>query len=207
MELMGKIKQDLRPLGSPQSWAKTPGTYISAHAHMDGADQLAIEMERKWGVDRLRLLVDPDLREKFDRQRLLYNAACWHGDLEAVRRESQRTVVAYSVLDGAAEDAGKPKLSPLVWELALADGTAVAIVRSPEDAHAVSHDGRRLVVYTLEELGRMLEVYQEVTRVKEAFPGSTVTQLRRQSIPDPLAAIRDAKDLDQNLNDDIPAFS
>jgi hypothetical protein len=164
-------------------------------------------MERKWGVDRLRLLVGVELRERFDRQRLLYNAAVWHKDLEEVKVQSARMVTAYMVLDGAAEAAGAPKLSPLVWELALTDGTVVAIVRSPEDARAVQVEGRQVVTYDLEELARMLEVYNEVTKVKEAFPGATVTALRRQSIDDPLDAVRDAKDLDQPLDDMVPIFS
>ena len=42
---MGKIKQDTRSLGSPQSWARTPGTLISGQAHIDGVDHLAHRME------------------------------------------------------------------------------------------------------------------------------------------------------------------
>ena len=44
-------------------------------------------------------------------------------DLEAVRRESQRMVTAWLVLDRAATAAGKGPLSPLVWEVALPDGS------------------------------------------------------------------------------------
>ena len=76
-------------------------------------------MEAKWGVDRLRLLVSPELREKFDRQRYLLNQAIWHGELEAVRRESLRTVKAWLALDAAATAANKPPLQPLVWEVAV----------------------------------------------------------------------------------------
>ncbi len=65
---MGKIKEDLHPLGSPRSWARTPGTYISGQAHIDGADQDAVAMELKWGAGRLRLLVSPELREKLGRR-------------------------------------------------------------------------------------------------------------------------------------------
>ena len=64
-------------------------------------------MEAKWGCDRLRLLVGPELREKFDRQRYLFNQAIWHGELEAVRREANRMVVAWQTLDRAATAAGK----------------------------------------------------------------------------------------------------
>jgi len=204
---MAKTKEDLRPLGDPKSWANSAGTYISGQAFIDGADQAAIDMERKWGAGRLRLLVTPELRAKFDRQRFLFNAAIWQGDLEAVRQQAERMVKAWRALDGAAEAAQALPLSPLVWELALTDGTVVAIVRNPEDARAVRHEGRQVVTYDLEELGRMLEVYHEVTKVKEAFPGATVTALRRQSISDPLDQIRDAKDLDQPLDDMVPIFS
>jgi hypothetical protein len=160
-------------------------------------------MELKWGADRLRLLVPAELREKFDRQRFKLNAAIWHGDLEAVRTQSERMTKAWMALDSAAEAAQAPKLDPLVWETALGDGTVVALVRSPEDARAVVKSGRQVVVYTLEEIAHMLDVYQATTKVKEVWPGATVEVVRR-AIPDPLNSIRDAEQLDDELNDPIP---
>ncbi len=44
---------------------------------IDGVDHVAVEMENKWGVGRLRLLVDDDMRERFDRQAMLFNEAIW----------------------------------------------------------------------------------------------------------------------------------
>src|ERR1700749_2246308 len=129
---MGRVKQassaDTRPLGDQKSWARTNGTYLAGRAYIDGADETAAEMESKWGADRLRLLVSPELREKFDRQRYLFTQAIWHGDLEAVRREAGRMVNAWQALDRAATDAGKQPLSPLVWEIPLDDKTVAAIV-------------------------------------------------------------------------------
>jgi hypothetical protein len=198
---MGKIKEDLRPLGAPQSWARTPGTYISGQAAIDGADHAAVMMELKWGAGRLRLLVPTELREKFDRQRYLLNQATWHGDLEAVRREGERMAKAWMALDRAAEAAGEPKLDPLVWEATLADGTAVAIVRNGEDARAVKA-GRRIVTYTMDEICHMLDVYQATTKVKEVWPGATVEKVRR-TISDPLDTLVDS---DIGLDDPIPSF-
>src|ERR1700761_9713547 len=109
-------------MSSERSWARTNGTYIAGRAHIDGADETACEMEAKWGADRLRLLVSPELREKFDRQRYLLNQAIWHGDLEQVRRESGRMVSAWLALDRAATTAGQQPLSPQVWEVPLEDG-------------------------------------------------------------------------------------
>ena len=64
---MGKMKQDTRPLGGANSWARTPGTYIAAQAVISGVDHVAFTMEQKWGTGRLRFLVGVDLLEKFDR--------------------------------------------------------------------------------------------------------------------------------------------
>ena len=44
-------------------------------AILDGLDETARQMERKWGVGRLRLLVDDALRAKFDAQKAKLDAA------------------------------------------------------------------------------------------------------------------------------------
>lgn len=188
----------VRPLGAERSWARTNGTYISGRAYIDGADETACEMEAKWGADRLRLLVPAELREKFDRQRYLFNQAIWHGDLEAVRRESGRMVNAWLALDAAATTAGRERLSPKVWEVAT-EGRVFAIVQTDHDAAAVRADGRELTVYTLEEVGRFLAAYPDVAKAKAVFPGATVTEIRK-TVEDPLRAIPDTGD---DLNDEI----
>ena len=191
----------LRPMSDPRSWARSHGTYIAGRAYIDGADETAAEMEARWGCDRLRLLVPPDLREKFDRQRYLFNQAIWHGELESVRREAGRMVNAWLALDRAATAAGKTPLAPQVWEVALADGTVAAIVQDSVSAkHAVS-DGRRMAVYTLDEIGRMLSRWQEASVAKLVFPGAEVTRVEK-SIDDPLNAIHDTDDqLDDPIDD------
>ena len=189
----------VRPLGADRSWARSPVTYISGRAYIDGADETAAEMETKWGCDRLRLLVSPELREKFDRQRYLLNQAIWHGELEAVRREAGRMVNAWQALDRAAVEAGKQPLSPQVWETPLADGTVAAIVPDDASARAVVGEGRKVSVFTLEEIGRLLSNYPDIATAKLTFPGATITAVRR-SVEDPLNAIADS---DEPLDDEI----
>jgi hypothetical protein len=190
MAKIAKAESDTRPLGSDRSWARTNGTYLAGRAYIDGADQTAAEMENKWGADRLRLIVSPELREKFDRQRYLFNQAIWWGELEDVRREAGRMVNAWLALDRAAESAGASKLSPQVWEVPLADGSVAAIV--PDDSHAalVNAEGRQVAVYTLEEIGRLLSAHPHIAKTKKVFPGATVIAVRR-SVEDPLNAVRD----------------
>jgi hypothetical protein len=189
----------VRPLSDEKSWARTNGTYIAGRAYIDGADQTAAEMEAKWGADRLRLLVPPELREKFDRQRYLFNQAVWHGELETVRTEANRMVNAWLALDRAAVAAGKQPLAPEVWEVALADGRVAAIVPTGDHAAKVNADGREVVVYTLDEIGRLLSAYPDIAVVKATFPGATVTAINR-TVEDPLDAIADTADaLDEPL--------
>lgn len=183
-----------------RKWANSHGTYIAGRAYVDEADLTAAEMETKWGADRLRLLVGPELRTKFDRQRYLFNQAIWHGELEDVRRESGRMINAWLALDAAATAAGKTKLSSAVWEITLTNGTVAALVQDATAARQVVADGRRVNVYTLEEIARLLDGFPEIAKVHAAFPGATVTAVRR-SIEDPLDAIDSSKPL---LDDVIP---
>jgi hypothetical protein len=200
---MGKLKQDTRPLGSPRSWAQTPGTLIAGQAAIDGADHTAVTMEQKWGAGRLRLLVSTELREKFDRQRYLFNQAIWHGDLEAVRTQSARMAAAWRALDGAAEAARRAPLLDGVWEVVLEDGTVAAITQGATPV--LQTDGRKVVVYTLDEIGRLLSHYPAIAQAKQVFPGATVEAVRRPT--DPLDDIRDTLgDLDDPLNDPLPTF-
>jgi hypothetical protein len=181
------------------SWARTPGTYISGRAYIDGADETACEMESKWGAGRLRLLVGPELREKFDRQRYLLNQAIWHGELEEVRREAGRMIKAWEALDRVATERGAKPLERAVWEIVLEDGTVAAIVPDNARAASVNADGRQVAVYTLEEIGRLLSNYSEIAKAKLIFPGATVTAIRR-SVEDPLDGLRDS---DVGLDDEI----
>ena len=169
----------------PIPWMATPGMYIAGRAALDEADALEVDLELKWGRDRLRLLVDTDLREKFDRQRFLTSNARWTGDLEDVRREAQRMVKAWRALDKAAESSGAQILDPAIWEVCLEDGSVATIVREPQLANRILAEGRRVNVYTLEEIAHMIYAFPEIAKVKQEFPGATVTKTKTR-VTDPL---------------------
>ena len=162
-------------------WSKSNGTFIAGSSHLDAVDIVAKEMEAKWGADRLRLLpqISTDLREKFDRQRLLLNQAVWHGSLEDVRVQAGRMAKAWRVLDRAATDGGAAVLPTTVWETALSDGRVLAVVRTDADAAAVQHNGRALMVVSLDEFARVVEAWPTLLgEIKRVFPGSAVTAVK-----------------------------
>jgi hypothetical protein len=171
------------------TWNRTPGTFIAGQEEIDEVDLVAIEMEKKWGCDRLRLLVPKELREKFDRQRYLFNQAIYHGDLEEVRQESRRMIKAWRAADKAAEETGAKTLPPEVWEVTTPSGKVVAIVRTNADARHVIVEGRTTAVFLLEEIGRLIEGFPALAKAKEAFSGISVTKVR-SAIGDPLTAIK-----------------
>lgn len=178
--------------GPSRTWANSPGTYLAGRAAIDEADAWAHEMETTWGVGRLRLLVPTGTREKFDRQRYLFNQAIWHGDLEAVKRESGRMVAAWKALNHYAASMGKPEASADVWETTFSDGTVVALVRTSAEAHKVIADGRKVAVYTMDEIRTLLESHSLVNRVKIAFEGARVEKAT-QAPSDPLNAFSDSR--------------
>ena len=57
---------------------------ITTQSVVDGVDHCVRELDRKWGIGRLRLFVDDTLRARFDQQRQLFNAALVNGDEEQV---------------------------------------------------------------------------------------------------------------------------
>jgi len=180
----------VRPMVDERSWARSHGTYIAGRAYLDEADHTAVQMEAKWGAGRLRLLVGPELREKFDRQRYKLNRAIWHGELDDVRQESMRMVKAWLALDAAATAGGKAPLAPQVWEVTLEDGSVAAIVPDNEHARLVVAEGRKVAVYTLDEIARLLTLAPGVVKAKSLWPGAEVIAVRR-SVDDPLDFIHD----------------
>jgi hypothetical protein len=185
----------------PPPWQTTVGMFISGQAEVDELDLVAIEMERRWGAGRLRLLVDTVMREKFDRQRYLLNQALWHGELQDVITQARRMIAAWRALDRAAEAAGRQELDTEVWEVAMPSGAVAAIVRDPHQAGKVAAQDRAVRVYTLDEIGRLIEGFPEILAAKQVFPGATVERVRTR-VGDPLDAVPDSK----ALIDDVMPF-
>jgi hypothetical protein len=191
---MGKKAKSVTdtPSSAPP-WQASTLTYLAGRAHIDGVDALAVEMERKWGVGRLRLLVAPEWREKFDRQRLKFNMAIRQGDVAEVETESKRMAVAWRTIDRLATEAGAATPSVDVWEVPTPDGDAVLAIVRGSDVRP-PHDGRAVQVWTLEEVARVIQAFPQIAKCKEVWPGATVEFIRPPP-NDPLEHIDDVGDL------------
>lgn len=149
---------------------------------IDGLDAVAQAMERKWGVGRLRLLVDDELREKFDRQRRKVSAAVWpegglhSAQVDEVRAAAEAMKRGWQALDRAATAAGAEPIAPIVWEAATPSGQVLALVRTSAEAAEVAKraQGRALVVWTLDEVTRVVDQHSLINQAKAVFEGAEV---------------------------------
>ena len=157
-----------------------PSDY-AIRAVLDGLDQVAVEMERKWGVDRLRLLVSDFLRAKFDAQKDKLDAAIDTDRETYIRAQAEGMKRAWAALDKSATDAGAKPLSPEVWECSLpSSGEVISIVRTEAEAHHVCRECR---VFTIDEIALVIDGLPEaVLEAKRVFPGATVTQVGKPNI-------------------------
>jgi hypothetical protein len=172
--------------------------YLSIESDINGVDFVAHEMERKWGMGRLRLVVNPDLRQRFDQQRVFFNDAVWSGNVADVRKHGEATIRGWQALDAAATADGQQPLAPTIWETTTPDGEVVRIVQTEAEASAVQADGRKVQVWTLAEIGKVIGDFADSAGlVKSFFDGATVESVKTTVRP---IASDDAMDsLDQIL--------
>ncbi len=170
--------------------AMAPAAY-RIQAMVEGLDEIAHAMERKWGVGRLRLLVSSFLRAKFDEQKDRLDAAISSGEESYVRAQVEGMTRAWEALDSAATEAGEKPLAPEVWECVLRKrGEVVSLVRTEAEAHHVAREGR---VFTTAEIAILIEALGDgVLSVKQTFPGATI------------AAVRHSNPIDWERGDEIP---
>ena len=164
----------------PATDPQAPSDY-AIRAIIDGLDQVAIEMERKWGIGRLRLLVSDLLRAKFDAQKDKLDAAIATNQEQYIRAQAEGMKRAWAALDKAASEARHLPLSAEVWECVLpSSGEVVGVVRTEAEAH---HVCREMRVFSLEEIGRLIEeLGPTVLEAKRVFPGATVSGIRKSEI-------------------------
>ena len=92
---------------------------------------------------------------------------------------------AWKALDKAAEENGSQILDPAIWEVCLDDGTVATILREPQLANRILAEGRKINVYTLEEIANIISAFPEICKAKLHFPGAEVTRTKTQVV-DPL---------------------
>lgn len=166
----------------------------------EGLDYLAREMEIKWGVDRLPLLVSDQMRAAFYRQKDLLDEALQSGDLTLIDIQVGGMKRAWQALDQEATRSQQAVLSADIWEVRLpVSGRVVAIVKTSAEAHAIARPD--LETWTITEIAQLIDGMDEsVAKIKQLFPGAEVTAITKKETP----SQQQDKPFDWSKGDDIP---
>lgn len=152
-------------------------------------DRVCIEMDRKWGVDRLPELVSVETAAKWGSALGKMNAAIVAADLEETKARVEVCIRGFRAMDAEAAAAGHQPADPDIWEIEL-DGQRIGIIREGREWPAAHAKRPGLTVYSLREAAIALLAYKSagpvVEAVKAAFPGSEITAIRNMSLEDTL---------------------
>lgn len=150
---------------------------------IEALDEVAGQMERKWGVGRLPRLVPVDLAEKFWRQVEKLNAQITEeatAGFANVEREAQRMANAWMALDAAAEAAGADHASAQYLTARMSDGRSLVICSDLEGMGVwlKQNPDSAAAVWTMEEVARVLEGFDLVNKTKHLFDGAVIEEVR-----------------------------
>jgi len=138
----------------------------------------------RWGVDRLPLLVEAELRDRFWAQMDLLNAAIAKGSGVEVEEAVAATVRGVQALERRAIERGAEPVSGEVWEETTPQGAVIAVCRDASEIAKIRDDGRIDRVYTMAEIAAIVERWEETkagqvtNKVKSLFDGATIESVK-----------------------------
>jgi len=181
-----------RPKPSKVYYTPTQGAMRRMQDALHRYDDVVSEVEGRWGVDRLVWLVGGELRDRFEQQMDRLNAAIDKCD-PSIEHEVEVTLRGVAALEQAAIAAGAKPLNGDYIEGRMPDGRVLAITATGYEAGKVKRDNREMVVYSVDEIGRIIEGLNKeapvVDAIKNAFAG---------------AEVQSVKPVPANLDDEIP---
>ncbi|MBB4856999.1 hypothetical protein HNO88_000296 [Novosphingobium chloroacetimidivorans] len=152
-------------------------------------DERARGCNRRWGYNRLPHLVPIEWLEKFRRQKLKWQQACYDATpfptqelIDVARTQANAMLRAYDKLEALAEEAGHTSLPAYQWEFELSDGTPVILVRERAELCRVDAGGRQCQVWALEEVADIIEKFPILVKAKDCFPGAEIIPMKTDKL-------------------------
>jgi hypothetical protein len=142
-------------------------------------DRLSLEMERKWGVDKLVEKVSPQTAAKFGSAMAKLNAAITADDPDEVAARAAVCIRGLQAMDREATEAGFQPVPDGYW-IYNHDGEEMIFAQDNRDWRAIEarHPGVR--IWSCREIALALQHYGEsVVAAKDAFPAAKVVSIRR----------------------------
>jgi len=144
-------------------------------------DRAAIEMDRKWGVDRLPELVSPELALKYGKAMAVLNDAINSDDPDKCAAAAANCIRGLAAMDAEAVRLGRQPVPAEVWVFEH-EGQRIGVIRETADWSTLIESQPGLALYTLREVGNALAHYRSalpmINDAKAAFPGAAVAAVR-----------------------------
>jgi len=166
---------------APEMWDERDNSKIM-QAAIESMDQVAREMEQRWGYGTLERAASPDLAAKFEMARENLRLACEGDDPNVVIQKAENLAKGWRVLEKRAIEKGLKPIDERIWLHVADDGRRYAFVNDIGIASQVTEkfDCR---VYSLDEVTRIIQNYEIdatiVSAVKDTFPGAEITQIKK----------------------------
>jgi len=154
-------------------------------------DQMANQMDQKWGIDRLPELVSVELAQKYGRQMSMMNEAVAENDVERTRKKAEQVIKGMIAMDAEAERTGAQKASSDVWEVDV-DGELFGIMKDGRAWKQIKEQRPELELLTLREVALAYKWFREnwmgelEKAAKQSFPGAEMTDIQAKTFDDPI---------------------
>jgi len=153
--------------------------------------------EVHWGIDRLPLLVEAELRDRFWAQMDVLNRAIEKGSGVEVEDAVASTIRGVEALERRAIELGAEPVSGEVWEETTPSGSVIAVCRDKAEIAKIRDSGRVDRVYAMSEVAAIVEAFEdgkagEVTKkVKSLFEGATIESIKPKTPAQVVASLDD----------------
>ena len=154
------------------------------------AESLVAQLERvkkdhddRWGIKRIEMLVDANLRVKLNQQLERVFSAQQDRDIERMEKAIAGMIKGYGVLDAWALDNNieeKPEINAVEW--VMQDKSIMVVVQTHNDAIYYQQFRPELSnrhIWSMEELELLLEsdVIKDIMKAKALLPGTRMTRI------------------------------
>ncbi len=130
-------------------------------------DRAAVEMDRKWGIDRLPEFVSPATAEKYGRAIAHLNAMLDAVDPERTAAAAANCIKGLAAMDAEATALGHKPITPDVWFFG--DGpTRFGVIRETCDWRAAEAVAGGVRLYSMQHVANALAAYESALPVIEA---------------------------------------
>ena len=156
---------------------------VKAESLVARLERVKQEHDARWGIKRIEMLVDANLRVKLTQQLERVFNAQESRDIEKMEKAVAGMIKGYGVLDAWAEDNNieqKPEINAVEW--VMQDKSVMVVVQTHNDAVYYQQFRPELSnrhIWSMEELELLLEseVIKDIMKAKALLPGTRMTRI------------------------------